>query len=707
MNRKTIIGGTELAMRAMASRSDVALHIGGTRAYTDNKIIVIPALPDDDEEMMVKIRGFVDHEIGHVVLTDFNIPHTMWINILEDVRIEKARGEQYPGVAINLRKLTDLLINEDEFKASPDDPLGQLAMWAVSRGRHRVLRQNSLAIREAEAEEFCRQSFGDEFSDKFVSIVDRVEQAKSTKDCKILADEIEALIGKAAEDAAESEHEDDSHQDGSGQDGESSGAEGQDLAQDGNSSPDAGIGEGDGDQQEGDSSQSQANSGEDSSEQPGQNSSKNDKSESDSDSGDGGSSRDGKEQKEDSSQSNSDDEEESSEKPGQDPAQDGNSSSDSSDGEGDKQEGNSSQSDSGSEGKPGQPDNSPQGTGNQTGTQDQGEGEADNSNKPASNSHGKGLTQKQRDALRSLAGAQTEANVDVGEILRELLDMGDDYEPATKVQIPATETAPDNAMKAVSNENWLRHAKENTMKELQKTTGLRSQLAGLFQAQHQRHGFSAQSGHRLGKKNLHLVAVNTPDKRIFSVRQQRKQENTAISILVDSSGSMTGQMTLALNASYAVAKCIESMNGVTCNIGSFPECSLYDEDIMVVRDVKPFGAQPDLRRFYLVDSGGSTPTAEALLWAGQQLTHRRENRKMVILFTDGDPDCIIQTQDAVKKIKECGIELYVVAMGDSPEYTLTMASRWVDKSLVSPITKIEELGPALMKLLKYKLIQAA
>jgi hypothetical protein len=51
-----------------------------------------------------------------------------------------------------------------------------------------------------------------------------------------------------------------------------------------------------------------------------------------------------------------------------------------------------------------------------------------------------------------------------------------------------------------------------------------------------------------------------------------------------------------------------------------------------------------------------------------------------------------------------GIELYVVAMGNDPEQLLDYTSKWVDRSLISPISKIDELGAAFIKLLRKTLI---
>jgi hypothetical protein len=283
---------------------------------------------------------------------------------------------------------------------------------------------------------------------------------------------------------------------------------------------------------------------------------------------------------------------------------------------------------------------------------------------------------------------------DLGTILRGQLEIAGQKTAGEAFPPPTTKPT-----LVKQSDSEFRKFKDDTVTALQKSGKLRSQLSGLFQAQYQRHGFSVQNGLRLNKGTVHLIAVNTPDKRVFTAHQERKQENTAIQLLLDSSGSMKGPtMSLASNSAYAAATCIEMMKGVICGVGAFPGA---DNSIL---EVKAFGVKPDLRKFFAVYASGGTPMAEAVLWGGQQLSLRRENRKMIILFTDGAPDRVPEVREAIKKVKKYGIELYVVAMGSDPKQLLDSTSVWVDRSLISPISKIDELGAAFIKLLRKVLV---
>jgi cobaltochelatase CobT len=92
----------------------------GARAYTDGKTIVVPeisvlAKPDMTEEevayardFLIALRGHIYHEMGHVLHTEFALlakalrevgeKFKELLNILEDPRIEKKTGAEYYGV---------------------------------------------------------------------------------------------------------------------------------------------------------------------------------------------------------------------------------------------------------------------------------------------------------------------------------------------------------------------------------------------------------------------------------------------------------------------------------------------------------------------------------------------------------------------------------------------------------------------------------
>ncbi len=222
-----------------------------------------------------------------------------------------------------------------------------------------------------------------------------------------------------------------------------------------------------------------------------------------------------------------------------------------------------------------------------------------------------------------------------------------------------------------------------------KTSRMRSQLAGLLQAVRLQQSNAKRAGHRIDSRSVYRVACRTPDTRIFAARRDKQDDNTAIVLLTDRSGSMNPEkMSVALQATFVTGEALELLPGVTCAVGAFP----WGRDLA---ELKPFGAKPRAG-FFNIGSSGGTPMAEALLWAGMLLTHRPERRKIVIPMTDGSPDDIGTTRKAVERLKECGIEVYGIGILDSS------ILNWLRESSV--IKQIDELPAALICLLKEALI---
>ena len=222
-----------------------------------------------------------------------------------------------------------------------------------------------------------------------------------------------------------------------------------------------------------------------------------------------------------------------------------------------------------------------------------------------------------------------------------------------------------------------------------KTSRMRSQLAGLLQAVRLQQSNAKRAGHRIDSRSVYRVACRTPDTRIFAARRDKQDDNTAIVLLTDRTGSMNPEkMSVALQATFVTGEALELLPGVTCAVGAFP----WGRDLA---ELKPFGAKPRAG-FFNIGSSGGTPMAEALLWAGMLLTHRPERRKIVIPMTDGSPDDIGTTRKAVERLKSCGIEVYGIGILDSS------ILNWLRESSV--IKQIDELPAALIGLLKEALI---
>ena len=103
-----------LLASVLGDQYGVEVCIGGNKAATNGKVIQIPSLPmEADETVLALVRGYIDHESGHIRYTDYNAIYTaqmdavtkhIW-NSIEDWRIENKLAEIYPGCRHNLHWL--------------------------------------------------------------------------------------------------------------------------------------------------------------------------------------------------------------------------------------------------------------------------------------------------------------------------------------------------------------------------------------------------------------------------------------------------------------------------------------------------------------------------------------------------------------------------------------------------------------------------
>ena len=292
--------------------------------------------------------------------------------------------------------------------------------------------------------------------------------------------------------------------------------------------------------------------------------------------------------------------------------------------------------------------------------------------------------------LRSTDVAAAAQKVDLGKIVARML--GKEHRKGegsgTLEEIPDT-CRPDSGAGGDAGDRMRIEGEMGFDDARRKTSRMRSQLAGLLQAVRLQQSNAKRIGHRIDSRSAYRVAIRTPDTRIFAARRERQDDNTAIVLLTDRSGSMNPEkMSMALQATFVTAEAIELLPGVTCAAGAFP----WGRGVL---ELKAFGSKPRAGCF-TIDAGGGTPMAESLLWAGMLLTHRPERRKIVIPMTDGSPDDTEKTKKAVERLRSCGVEVYGIGILDSSITT------WLKESSV--IRQIEELPAALIGLLKEALV---
>jgi len=107
---------------ALTENYRIKVIFRGSDCFATKKLIVLPSLPDTLPGKLVEmIRGYLDHEVAHILFSDFSLiedaakkgakekrPVKFILNAVEDVRIERKMATVYRGCGVNFDKARDL-----------------------------------------------------------------------------------------------------------------------------------------------------------------------------------------------------------------------------------------------------------------------------------------------------------------------------------------------------------------------------------------------------------------------------------------------------------------------------------------------------------------------------------------------------------------------------------------------------------------------
>jgi hypothetical protein len=199
----------------------------------------------------------------------------------------------------------------------------------------------------------------------------------------------------------------------------------------------------------------------------------------------------------------------------------------------------------------------------------------------------------------------------------------------------------------------------------QATTALRTRLQAVLQSTdltRNRRGFT-------GKLDTHrLSRTSVGDARIFLRQNRRQAINTAIHILLDASGSMCSCMKLASQACFAVASALESIPGTGTAITVFPADPIqaHDSSHLIGQTVFPLLKHKEkLHTRMNMSAGGNTPLGSALWWVIQRMHVLSEERKIILIITDGRPDNESEAIKAIETARLADMEVYGIGIADA------------------------------------------
>lgn len=228
------------------------------------------------------------------------------------------------------------------------------------------------------------------------------------------------------------------------------------------------------------------------------------------------------------------------------------------------------------------------------------------------------------------------------------------------------------------------------LQTLQASIALQTRLQGLLQARTQKRCSIGRRG-ALHPGSLHRLQTGNP--RIFRREAEQAGLNTAVHILLDVSGSMSGvPIVLARQACFAVAKALENIKGVNPAVTAFPAMASTSSVFPIMRHGQKV---PDS---FDINASGGTPLAAALWWVMQTMLFLREQRKIILIITDGVPDSTHAATRVVGVAQKLGFEVYGLGIRDEHiSHLLPQTSRVINDLPDLAPTMFDMLQDALLK----------
>ena len=167
--------------------------------------------------------------------------------------------------------------------------------------------------------------------------------------------------------------------------------------------------------------------------------------------------------------------------------------------------------------------------------------------------------------------------------------------------------------------------------------------------------------------------------------------NAAVEIVIDRSGSMSHLIGQAAQAAVATMLAFD-VPGLKTQVSVFPWYNSGDEGVAIVKGWDESPKQLAGRIASLTTEGG-TPMAEAILFAASDVIRREETLKIVLVVTDGDPDCRETTKTVIERARADGVTVVGLGIGVN-------VAPVFDAQYAATITNIGELSASMVKLVK-------
>lgn len=553
-----------ILLTALGGKMGVKIEVMGDAAFTDGETIRIPALPvEGSPSLRTRAYGYGGHEASHVRNTDMNAfkafaqqgPFAAHVlNIIEDIRIERALIAEFPGMAKVLSELVaDIVATQPKSFAPPtteDPPEAVLAAWLLITRRHRVLKQDALAKADAEAEAVFQSMFPASFRLQLEALLTGLPYMDGGKPATMEAVKVaQAILDLIKSEARKPDPESrqQPRQSGSQSEQKQQGSQGQKDQADGEGSRETG---------------SQSAGG----------------------------------------------------------TQDGQGQSSGGDGQHGDQGGDT--------------------TSDQSGRSADGTGASESSQEPNGS------------ALRELASKGACANGVPKELATELSDALRDG------LVKDARGVPGQRVERVETIGWrqIDGGLSNPARAMNLAGPMRQRLRLLVEDQARVRPRAVRSGNRLMTSRLARAAMG--DSRVFRTQEEARATNAALHLLVDCSGSMSSVANEAGTAALALAEALDTMKAVNLAITGFGNSCVIP---MLRHGERLNAANRNRIRGHAL---GGTPLAEALVTVSGVLLNQSEDRKVMIILTDGAPSGGYKASaEIVKRLRAQGVIVLGIGLG--------------------------------------------
>jgi cobalamin biosynthesis protein CobT len=191
-------------VRVIGRNTGVKIQWGAATPSTDGDTIYLPAFPAGtvlDQKQEVLFNGFLDHETAHVRWTNITAVqqdqtlktdgfYRMIFNILEDVRIENAQIERYPGSKRHLDFInadaSDKIARKPELFQKPES---RFTLWLL---------QEAYKFRDFHYKLISNDALNRKYA-QIQTLLPQILSARSTEDLLPLAKQIRELYDEAEE----------------------------------------------------------------------------------------------------------------------------------------------------------------------------------------------------------------------------------------------------------------------------------------------------------------------------------------------------------------------------------------------------------------------------------------------------------------------------------------------------------------------------